>query len=493
MYLFFYSGLTKEEADYRLLDAARKVELYGVRLHPVKDAADQPFNLAVTHAGVLVFQQFSRVNTFMWSKIRKLSFNRHKFLIKLHTGDQSYLRDTVEYTFPTRNSCKNFWRKCIEQHAFFRSVTSLFPVNGSTGRSVGLLDSFRSGSLSSVRRLRRSASCGATEQIDSLHSSVSRTSDRPTSSGQVSQMSTPVRRFARIRQHTASLKLFNKQQKRILDELQSPCLLSETKPAWALPEHPYTLPKQSTPGCKPVGVAKLLSNCPNPTAEYFQLLRLSFTSLIPESVSALDSGHTTPAASSRMRTLERMRERAVSTPSIHQPDVPKRKRSCHAFVPRQFNPLGSGTLPGARLKSQTSDDTLDLSASRTFPKRPDLDEVANCLQQRDKIGGNHIANGTSPPSLTASTEVYRVNGYHLHRTPSSSCSLASDMSPTPLSENETTLNDICGFVSPRDPRGSWLDGCGENEDAWSVSSREPVLSNLVSSGVNDPTNTGLLT
>ncbi|TPP64078.1 hypothetical protein FGIG_07037 [Fasciola gigantica] len=437
-------GLTKEEADYRLLDAARKVELYGVRLHPVKN----------------------------------------------------YLRDTVEYTFPTRNSCKNFWRKCIEQHAFFRSVTSLFPVNGSTGRSVGLLDSFRSGSLSSVRRLRRSASCGATEQTDSLHSSVSRTSDRPTSSGQASQMSTPVRRFARIRQHTASLKLFNKQQKRILDELQSPCLLSETKPAWALPEHPYTLPKQSIPGCKPVGVVKLLSNCPNPTAEYFQLLRLSFTSLIPESVSALDSGHTTPAASSRMRTLERMRERAVSTPSIHQPDVPKRKRSCHAFVPRQFNPLGSGTLPGARLKSQTSDDTLDLSASRTFPKRPNLDEVANCLQQRDKIGGNHIANGTSPPSLTASTEVnsiYRVNGYHLHRTPSSSCSLASDMSPTPLSENETTLNDIRGFVSPRDPRSSWLDGCGENEDAWSVSSREPILSNLVSSGVNDSTNKGLLT
>ncbi|KAA0191034.1 FERM RhoGEF and pleckstrin domain-containing protein 2, partial [Fasciolopsis buskii] len=480
-----FSGLTKEEADYRLLDAARKIELYGVRLHPVKDAADQPFNLAVTHAGVLVFQQFSRVNTFMWSKIRKLSFNRHKFLIKLHTGDQDYLEDTVEYTFPTRNGCKNFWRKCIEQHAFFRSITSLFPANGSTSRPIGLLDSFRSGSLSSVRRLRRSVSCGATGQTDSLHSSVSRTSDGPTSSGQVSLLSTPVRRLARIRQHAASFKLFNKQQKRTLDELQSPCLLSDTKPPWALPEHPYTLEKQPTPGSKPVGVTKLLSNCPNPTAEHFQLLRLSFTSLIPDSASTLDAWCTTPIVSSRMRTLERMRERAVSTPSIHQPEVPKRKRSCHAFVPRQFNPLGLNTLPGARMKLQTSDGILDLSASRTFPKRPDLDEPTNCLKQRDAIRVNRTPNGTSTPSPTASAEVYRMNGYNLHRTPSSSCSLASDMSPTPLSENETTLNDICKLVSPRNPPGNWPDAGGENDDTWSLSSREPASSSLVSLNVSN--------
>uniref|UniRef100_A0A183AEG2 FERM domain-containing protein n=1 Tax=Echinostoma caproni TaxID=27848 RepID=A0A183AEG2_9TREM len=396
--------LTKEEADYRLLDAARKVELYGVRLHPIKDVADQPFNLAVTHAGVLVFQRFSRVNTYIWSKIRKLSFNRHKFLIKLHTGDQV----------------------CVW---------------------LGV---------------------------------VSRTSDGPISSGQVSQLSTPVRRLARIRQHAASFKLFGRPQKRTLEELQSPCLVSDTKPAWALPEHPYNVPRQTSASIKPVGLTKLLSNCPNPTAEHFQLLRLSFTSLIPESSSALDTGHTTPTAGSRMRTLERMRERAVSTPSIHQSDVPRRKRSCHAFVPRQFDPLGSNTLPGARLKSQISDGILDLSASRTFPRRPDLDEAGGKRLQKENVEVNHGPDGTSTPSPTTSTKVYRVNGYSLPRTPSSSCSLASDMSPTPLSENETTLNDLGGLTSPRDPRESWLDPGGENEDSWSLSSREPAPSKLVS-------------
>ena len=43
-----------------------------------------PLNLAVAHLGVLVFQNCTKINTFSWAKIRKLSFKRKKFLIKLH-------------------------------------------------------------------------------------------------------------------------------------------------------------------------------------------------------------------------------------------------------------------------------------------------------------------------------------------------------------------------------------------------------------------------
>jgi hypothetical protein len=34
--------------------------------------------------GVVVFQNFTKINTFSWAKIRKLSFKRKKYLIKLH-------------------------------------------------------------------------------------------------------------------------------------------------------------------------------------------------------------------------------------------------------------------------------------------------------------------------------------------------------------------------------------------------------------------------
>ena len=89
------------EADLNLLETARRCELYGVKMHPVKvlnrknknflflfeivkDHEGVALTLAVAHLGVLVFQTSTKINTFSWAKIRKLSFKRKKFLIKLH-------------------------------------------------------------------------------------------------------------------------------------------------------------------------------------------------------------------------------------------------------------------------------------------------------------------------------------------------------------------------------------------------------------------------
>ena len=34
--------------------------------------------------GIVVFQNFTKINTFSWAKIRKISFKRKRFLVKLH-------------------------------------------------------------------------------------------------------------------------------------------------------------------------------------------------------------------------------------------------------------------------------------------------------------------------------------------------------------------------------------------------------------------------
>ncbi|XP_076363277.1 FERM, ARHGEF and pleckstrin domain-containing protein 2-like [Tachypleus tridentatus] len=113
-------GQTPSEADLNLLETARRCELYGIKMNPAKDQEGVPLNLAVAHMGIVVFQNITKINTFSWAKIRKLSFRRKKFLIKLHPEGYGYYKDTVEFYFEGRNACKNFWKKCLENHGFFR-------------------------------------------------------------------------------------------------------------------------------------------------------------------------------------------------------------------------------------------------------------------------------------------------------------------------------------------------------------------------------------
>lgn len=49
-------GQTPSESDYQLLEVARRLEMYGIRLHPAKDREGTGLSLAVAHTGVLVFQ-----------------------------------------------------------------------------------------------------------------------------------------------------------------------------------------------------------------------------------------------------------------------------------------------------------------------------------------------------------------------------------------------------------------------------------------------------
>uniref|UniRef100_A0A7N6AF12 FERM, ARHGEF and pleckstrin domain-containing protein 1 n=1 Tax=Anabas testudineus TaxID=64144 RepID=A0A7N6AF12_ANATE len=114
-------GQTPAESDYQLLEIARRLEMYGVRLHPAKDREGTKLSLSVAHTGVLVFQGYTKINAFNWSKIRKLSFKRRRFLIKLRPDPtQNAHHDTLEFAMSSRDCCKVFWKICVEYHAFFR-------------------------------------------------------------------------------------------------------------------------------------------------------------------------------------------------------------------------------------------------------------------------------------------------------------------------------------------------------------------------------------
>ncbi|KAL6100864.1 farp1 [Pungitius sinensis] len=113
-------GQSPAESDYQLLEVARRLEMYGIRLHPAKDREGTGLSLAVGHTGVLVFQGHSKINSFNWSKVRKLSFKRKRFLIKLRPDLNSSYQGTLEFLMGSRDCCKVFWKICVEYHAFFR-------------------------------------------------------------------------------------------------------------------------------------------------------------------------------------------------------------------------------------------------------------------------------------------------------------------------------------------------------------------------------------
>lgn len=51
-----HTGQTPAESDFQVLEIARKLELYGIRFHRASDREGTKINLAVSHMGILVFQ-----------------------------------------------------------------------------------------------------------------------------------------------------------------------------------------------------------------------------------------------------------------------------------------------------------------------------------------------------------------------------------------------------------------------------------------------------
>uniref|UniRef100_A0A8C2XPG7 FERM, ARHGEF and pleckstrin domain-containing protein 1 n=1 Tax=Cyclopterus lumpus TaxID=8103 RepID=A0A8C2XPG7_CYCLU len=99
-------GQTPAESDFQLLEVARRLEMYGIRLHPVSYCSS--------------LQGHTKINAFNWSKVRKLSFKRKRFLIKLRPDLNNSYQDTLEFLMGSRDCCKVFWKICVEYHAFFR-------------------------------------------------------------------------------------------------------------------------------------------------------------------------------------------------------------------------------------------------------------------------------------------------------------------------------------------------------------------------------------
>uniref|UniRef100_H2Z4V3 FERM, RhoGEF and pleckstrin domain-containing protein 2 n=1 Tax=Ciona savignyi TaxID=51511 RepID=H2Z4V3_CIOSA len=183
------TGESKADSDFHLLDIVRRLEQYGLRLLPAKDQENTDIKLAVAHMGVLVFRGNAKINTFNWARIRKLSFKKKRFLIKLRTETSvDNVGDILVFVMASRDTCKNFWRHCIEYHAFFRLDLHPAPApkpkiikRGSTFRYSGktqkqLHDLVRNSNFRRTTFARNEISRGTIKSTTSVDSPASRAS-----------------------------------------------------------------------------------------------------------------------------------------------------------------------------------------------------------------------------------------------------------------------------------------------------------------------------
>lgn len=78
-----HHGQTPADAEFNYLDHIKKLDSYGVSFHKVMDNAGKDIELGVSAAGVSVYHNCLKINTFCWSKITKIAFKRKQFFIQL--------------------------------------------------------------------------------------------------------------------------------------------------------------------------------------------------------------------------------------------------------------------------------------------------------------------------------------------------------------------------------------------------------------------------
>lgn len=115
-----HRGQTPAEAEYCFLERAKRLEMYGVDLHNARDQSNLEIQLGVTSAGLVVFQNFVKINTFSWAKIVKISFKRKQFFIQLRREVNDTVENLIGFNMVSYRSCKNLWKSCVEHHTFFR-------------------------------------------------------------------------------------------------------------------------------------------------------------------------------------------------------------------------------------------------------------------------------------------------------------------------------------------------------------------------------------
>ncbi|XP_052283552.1 protein 4.1-like isoform X3 [Dreissena polymorpha] len=124
-----HKGLSPEAAELKYLENAQKISLYGVELHPAKDAEGKDIQLGVCANGLIVFKDKLQVNRFVWPKVLKISYRRNKYFIKIRPGEFEEFASLIGFKLLNGKYSKRLWKISVEHHSFFRFREAEAPKN----------------------------------------------------------------------------------------------------------------------------------------------------------------------------------------------------------------------------------------------------------------------------------------------------------------------------------------------------------------------------
>lgn len=115
-----HKGLTPAESELNYLENAKKLPMYGAELHEARDSDNVRIILGVCANGVTVYRESTQLNRFPWTKILKISYDKHIFMLELRPTEFDDMLSVVSFRLPSARASKQLWKSSVEQHMFFR-------------------------------------------------------------------------------------------------------------------------------------------------------------------------------------------------------------------------------------------------------------------------------------------------------------------------------------------------------------------------------------
>ncbi|PAA64312.1 hypothetical protein BOX15_Mlig019534g1 [Macrostomum lignano] len=136
------SGLSPASAEYRLLQLAAGLPMYGSHYHEVKDCFETKLNIAVGPSAICVCRENKQVlDRYPYPRVQKVTISDRVLYLSLSQENGSVKE--VGYRLVSQKAANGLYRCVTETHSFFRCDTVRTDVSAQTCRDIkGALVSF---------------------------------------------------------------------------------------------------------------------------------------------------------------------------------------------------------------------------------------------------------------------------------------------------------------------------------------------------------------